>query len=59
MTAKGHDPSASRAETKRHASPTAAITPESHRPQAMDEATKVPNASKLSTVLENSLLNML
>jgi hypothetical protein len=59
MTAKGHDPSASRAETKRHASPTAAITPESHRPQAMDEATKDPNASKLSTVLENSLLNML
>ncbi|KAG2575604.1 hypothetical protein PVAP13_7KG382400 [Panicum virgatum] len=46
MTAKGHDPSASRAETKRHESLTAAITPESHRPQAMDEATKIQNAPK-------------
>jgi len=59
MTAKGHDPSASRAETKRHESLTAAITPESHRPQAMDEATKIQNAPKPSTVLENSLWNML
>ncbi|RLM73118.1 uncharacterized protein C2845_PM15G25100 [Panicum miliaceum] len=46
MTAKGNDPSASRAETKGHEYPTAAITPESHRPQAMDAATKVQNAPK-------------